>query len=172
MRAVTILSILLLLAPVTPSLGAPQSDTRLEGRVLGFDGLSVTGYSVHLIDETGMDSARAEVDADGVYRMREVPAGRYDLALETPEGRFARVEASPVRVRSGHLVRRDLVLVENDPAHPMDVALSASFGAWWAGLDKPAKVWTVVAVVMVLGITAEALSSDETLASPFTSSAP
>ena len=168
MRAVTILSIILLLAPVTPSLGAPQSDTRLEGRVLGFDGLPAIGYSVHLIDETGMDSARAEVDADGVYRMREVPAGRYDLALETPEGRYARVEASPLRVRPGYLVRRDLMLVERDPAQPAGVAPSASFGAWWAGMDKPAKVWTVVAVVLVLGITAEALSSDETLASPYT----
>ena len=65
MKAVTVLSILLLLAPTTPSLGSPTTDTRLEGMVLGFDGHPATGYYVHLIDETGVDAARAEDPGSG-----------------------------------------------------------------------------------------------------------
>ena len=163
MKTVTVLSILLLLAPAVPPLAAPLADTRLEGQVLGFDGRPATGYRVHLIDATGEDFVRAAVDAEGAYRMRRVPAGRYDLALETPDGRYAVVEGSGVKVREGQLVRRDLKLLERDPAAPTSLAASSTgFGTWWAGLDNGARAWTIVAMVVVGGITLEALSSDET----------
>jgi hypothetical protein len=99
--------------------------------------------------------------------MRGVPPGTYALAIETPEGRFAAVDATALKVREGHLVRRDLKLIESDSSHPqtLGTTTSQSFGTWWAGLDKGARAWSIVAIVVVAGVTAEALSSDETKAS-------
>ena len=167
MRALTILTILLLLAP-SLLLAGTAADTRLEGLVFAEDGLPATGYHVHLIDEEGRDSARAEVGDDGMYRLSELPAGQYALALETPDGRYARVDAPPMKLRQGQLARRDLKLTSADPAQPTGINPASSFGTWWAGLDWPARSWTIVAMVLVVGISAEALSSDESLASPFT----
>jgi len=169
MKSVTVFSIVLLLGASLSPLGAAQIDTRLEGLVVGFDGRPAEGFRVHLIDESGNDRGQAGVDAAGSYELGGVQPGRYALALEMPDGRFAAVDAPPLKVREGHLVRRDLKLVERDPADPMGLAQPAyGFGTWWAGLGTGAKVWTVVAIVVIAGITAEALSSDETPASQFT----
>ena len=169
MKSVTVFSIVVLLTASLSPLDAAQSDTRLEGLVMGFDGRPAVGFRVHLIDDSGHDRAQADVDAAGTYKLDGVQPGRYALALEMPDGRFAAVDAPPLTVREGHLVRRDLKLVERDPADPVALAQPAyGFGAWWAGLGTGAKVWTVVAIVVIAVITAEALSSDETLASQFT----
>ena len=168
MKSVTVFSIALLLAASMPPVGAAQIDTRLEGLVLGFDGRPAAGFRVHLIDDSGNDRAQAAVDAAGTYQLGGVQPGRYALALETPEGQFAAVHAAPLKVREGRLVRRDLKLIERDPAEPMSLAQPAyGFGSWWAGLPTGARVWTIVAVVVFVGITVEALSSDETVASEF-----
>jgi len=168
MKSVTVFSIVLLLAASFPPVGAAQHDTRLEGLVLGFDGRPAEGFQVHLIDDSGNDRARAAVDAGGTYELAGVEPGSYSFAVETPDGRFAAVDAPALKVRSGHLVRRDLKLIDRDPADPANLAQPAyGFGAWWAGLPAGAKVWTVVAIVVFAGITAEALSSDETIASQF-----
>jgi len=168
MKPMAVFSIVLLLAASMPAVGA-QNDARLEGLVLDFDGRPAEGFRVHLIDEHGTDRAQADVDAAGGYRVGQVEPGRYSMALETPDGRFAAVAAAPLKVRDGHLVRRDVKLVETDPAGPMSAAQPAyGFGGWWAGLPVTARIWTIVAVVVFAGITAEALSSDETSASQFT----
>ena len=168
MKSVTVFSIVLLLAASLCPAGAAQSDTRLEGLVMGVDGRPAAGFRVHLIDESGNDRAQADVDAEGSYTLAGVQPGRYALALEMPDGRFAAVDAPPLKVRAGHLVRRDLKLVERDPADPAGLAQpSYGFGTWWAGLETRSKVWTVVAIIVIAGITAEALSSNETLASQF-----
>ena len=168
MKSVTVFSIVALLAASMPPVGAAQDDTRLEGLVLGFDGRPAEGFRVHLIDDSGNDRAQAGVDAAGIYQLGGVQPGRYALALETPDGRFAAIDAPPLKVRQGHLVRRDLKLIERDPADPASLAQPAyGFGAWWAGLPTGAKVWTIVAIVVFAGFTAEALSHDETLASQF-----
>ncbi len=168
MKSVTVFSIVLLLATSVPPVGAAQNDSRLEGLVLGFDGRPAEGFRVHLIDDSGNDRAQAGVDAAGTYRLGGIQPGRYALALETPDGRFAAVDAAPFKVRQGHLLRRDLKLIERDPADPASGASPAyGFGSWWAGLPTGSKIWSVVAIVVFLGFTAEALSSDETIASEF-----
>ena len=167
MKAVTVFSIVLLLVASMPPVVA-QENARLEGLVLDFDGRPAAGFRVHLIDETGTDRAQSSVDASGGYSLTQVQPGRYAMALETPDGRFAAVDAAPLKVRQGHLVRRDVKLVETDPADPMMAAQPAyGFGSWWAGLPTTARVWSIVAVVVFAGITAEALSSDETPASQY-----
>lgn len=168
MKSPTVFSIVLLLVASLGPPGAAQSDTRLEGLVMGFDGRPAAGFRVHLIDDSGSDRAQADVDAAGSYTLGGVQPGRYVLALEMPDGRFAAVDAPPLKIRAGHLVRRDLKLIERDPADPAGLAPRAyGFGTWWAGLETRSKVWTVVAIVVIAGITAEALSSDEALASQF-----
>ena len=168
MKPATVFSIVLLLAASLPPVGAAQSDTRLEGLVMGFDGRPAAGFRVHLIDDAGNDRAQAGVDAAGTYTLAGVQPGRYALALELPDGRFAAVDAPPLKVREGHLVRRDFKLIERDPADPASLAQPAyGFGEWWAGLPTGAKVWTVVAIIVFAGFSAEALSRDETLASQF-----
>ncbi len=168
MKSVSILSIVtLLVASTSPALAA-SDDARLEGLVMSLDGRPATGYQVHLIDDSGAERGHAAVDEGGSYTLDGISPGRYAFALQTPDGRFAAVDAPPVRVRDGHLVRRDFKLVERDPADPANLAQPAyGFGTWWAGLPVTGKVWTVVAVVVFLGFTAEALSSDETTASEF-----
>lgn len=169
MKSPTVFSIVLVLVASLGPPGAAQSDTRLEGLVMGFDGRPAAGFRVHLIDDSGSDRAQADVDAAGSYTLGGVQPGRYVLALEMPDGRFAAVDAPPLRIREGHLVRRDLKLIERDPADPTGrlVQPAYGFGTWWAGLETRSKVWTVVAIVVIAGITAEALSSDEALASQF-----
>ena len=167
MKSVTVFSIVVLLAASMPLVGAAQT-ARLEGLVLGFDGRAAAGFRVHLIDDSGTDRAQAGVDAAGTYRLDGLQPGRYALALEMPDGRFAAVDAPPLKVREGYLVRRDFKLIERDPADPARLAQPAyGFGTWWAGLPTGSKVWTVVAIVVFAGFTAQALSSDETLASRY-----
>ena len=168
MKSVTVLSIVALLTASMPPIGAAQNDTRLEGLVLAFDGRPAEGFRVHLIDDSGNDRAQAGVDEAGAYRLGGIQPGRYALALETPDGQFAAVDAPPIKVQRGRLARRDFKLVERDPADPLSMAQPAyGFGTWWAGLPTGAKIWTVVAIVVFAGFTAEALSSDETVASEF-----
>jgi hypothetical protein len=168
MKFVTVFSIALLLAASMPPIGAVQDDSRLEGLVLGFDGRPAEGFRVHLIDDSGSDRGQAGVDAAGTYQLAGIQPGRYALALETPDGQFAAVDAAPLQVRQGHLVRRDLKLIERDPADPASSAQPAyGFGSWWAGLPTSARIWTGVAVVVFVGFTIEAFSSDETPASQY-----
>ncbi len=168
MKSVSVLSILaLLVASMPPALAAPD-DARLEGLVLDLDGRPAAGYHVHLIDDSGAERGHAAVDEGGTYTLDGISPGSYALALQTPDGRFAAVDAPPLRVREGHLVRRDFKLIERDPADPANPAQPAyGFGTWWAGLPVTGKVWTVVAVVVFLGFTVEAFSSDEAVASEF-----
>jgi hypothetical protein len=166
MKTATVLSILVLLVSTVPSLAGPGTDTRLEGRVLGLDGRPAAGYRVHLIDDAGDEAVLAAVDDEGAYRMHGVDAGRYSLALETPDGLFAAVDGPGVRVREGHLVQRDFKLLAQDPNAPGGPEYASTrFGTWWAGLDHGARAWTIVAIVVVAGVTYEALSSDESPAS-------
>jgi len=167
MKSATVCSILLLLVSVVPPVGAAQSDTRLAGFVLGLDGRPADGFRVHLIDDAGNDAVQADVDESGNYRMSGLRSGQYNLALETPDGHYAAVEAPPLNLREGHLVRRDLKLIERDPSAAGLAQPSYNFGTWWAGLTVGAKVWSIAAVVVVGIITADALSSDEAAASEF-----
>ena len=64
------------------------------------------------------------------------------------------------------LARRDVKLMQGAPGQRESaIAGNYSVGMWWASLSTQAKVWTVVGVVVTLGITAAALD-DEDDASP------
>ena len=168
MKSVTVFSIALLLVASMPPVGAVQNDSRIEGLVLGFDGRPAEGFRVHLIDDSGSDRGQAGVDAAGTYQLAGIQPGRYALALEAPDGRFAPVNAAPLQVRQGHLVRRDLKLIEQDPADPASLVSPAyGFGSWWAGLSTGARIWSGVAAVVFVAFTIEAFSSDETPASQY-----
>ena len=55
----------------------------LAGRVTGHEGAHLAGVVVELVDESGDAVASAETDRFGLYRMDEVPPGRYVLRLST-----------------------------------------------------------------------------------------
>lgn len=141
---------------------------RVEGLVAGVDGRPADGYQIHLVAERGSDRRTVAVDATGSYSIRELPAGRYALAVETPDGTVTPVASAPLRLGRGQLARRDLKLVENDPNAPIQLGSPAyGFGTWWAGLTGGAKAWSVIALVVVAGVTANALDSDEESSSNF-----
>jgi len=148
------------LAPVSAQ--APAG-ARLEGFVLGVDGRAAPGYRVHLIDATGRDVAQAATGGDGVYRFRDLASGAYSLGIENTEGQIAPVAAPPVRLGRDELARRDVKMVDADPARRDSASReNASFGVFWAGLSPGAKAWSVIGVFVLVGITIKALDDGET----------
>jgi len=152
-----------LLLALTP---AHAGGARLEGYVVDVDGRGAPGFRVHLIDDTGQAVAAARTTAKGVYRFRDLPAGDYSLGVESPDGKLAPVAAPPTKLNDAELARRDIKLVEANQAERETVGIeNHSFGVWWAGLTKPAKTWAVLGVVVLVGLTYEALDDDEAAAS-------
>jgi len=157
------LALVALLVALTP---AHAGGARLEGYVVDVDGRGAPGFRVHLIDDTGQAVAAARTSAEGVYRFRDLPAGAYSLGVESPEGKVAPVAAPPTELTDAELARRDIKLVEANQAERETVGVeNHSFGVWWAGLTKPAKTWTILGVVVFLGLTYEALDDDDPPAS-------
>jgi len=156
----TLFALLLWMAPL-PAL-AQQGGARLEGLLVGIDGRPANDMTVHLIDGQGNDVAQAATSGDGLYSFQDLPPGNYSLGIENPAGQMAPVAAPPVKLGGDELARRDLQMLQSDPA-AMSQATSANYGlgTWWAGLSGAAKAWTIVAIVAVVGITAAAVSSSE-----------
>jgi hypothetical protein len=80
------------------------------------------------------------------------------------------VAAPPTDLVAGERLRRDVRLVTAAEAGAAQAsAANYGLGMWWAGLSTPAKIWTVIGIVAVVGITAAAVDSDddEDDASPF-----
>jgi hypothetical protein len=148
-------------APV-PAHAAPQRLGQLQGIVLGLDGRPAAGHRIHLIDAEGRDVAQATTAANGQYAFHELRAGDYSLGVETPAGEIAPVVAPPMRLDPGQLARRDIALSPASPTQPgpQQVA-NYGLGAWWAGLSTSARVWTVVGLVTVVGITWAAVDDDD-----------
>jgi hypothetical protein len=139
---------------------------RLEGYVVDVDGRGASGFRVHLIDAEGADVAQAGSSSEGIYRFRELPPGAYSLGIESPEGRMAPVVAPPVELAADELARRDIKLLEADPAAREAVGReNFSFGMWWAGLSPATKAWSIIGTVVILGLTITALD-DEDSSSP------
>jgi hypothetical protein len=61
---VTILSLMLWISPAAM---ANDAAGRLEGLVVGVDGRPASGYTVHLIDESGEEHAQSTADDQGLY---------------------------------------------------------------------------------------------------------
>jgi len=160
----TILALVLAVSPA-PMRAALPGGAGLDGIVVGLDGRPAAGYEVHLIDPAGNPAATSTTGADGQYGFSDVPAGEYGLAVENAAGGVAPVLGPPVRLGRGELARRDLKLLQGDPATQPAFSANYSAGQWWASLSPAAKAWTVVAIVVVVGVTAQLLTDDD--ASPF-----
>src|SRR6185295_6497427 len=106
----------------------------------------------------GATVARAGTSDEGLYAFHDLPAGSYSLGIENPEGHMAPVAAPPVRLTQGGLARRDVKLLGADPG-VRDAAGRDNYavGMWWAGLSTPAKVWTIVGGLVIVGITVAAI---------------
>ena len=89
---------------------------RLEGLVLGVDGRAASGLTLHLIDEQGRGAGESRTSDEGVYSFTDLPSGSYSLAVEDTAGRVAIVDAPPMRLGERTLARRDVRLMEADPA--------------------------------------------------------
>ena len=161
----TLLALAVWIAPASAL--AAGGDARIEGLMVGLDGRPASGMTVHLIDAGGQDVAAATVDDEGAYSFRDLPSGEYSLGVENAQGQMAPVAAPPVKVKANELARRDLKLMEADPAAQSSATVANyGLGQWWAGLTPAAKAWTVVAIIAVGGITWSALDDDNTNASP------
>jgi len=156
----TLVALLLWIAP-SPAL-ASSGGARIEGLLIGVDGQPASDMTVHLIDGQGNDVAQAGLDGEGLYSFKDLPPGDYSLGIENASGQMAPVLAPAVSLDDDQLARRDLKMMESDPAS-MTNATGANYGlgSWWAGLAPAAKAWTIVAIVAVIGITAAAVSGSD-----------
>lgn len=157
------LSIALLLLAAVPSASLAQS-SRLEGYLLDVDGRAAKGYQVHLIDGGGNDVARSPASDEGVYSFKDLSAGSYSMGIEDTRGRMAPVAAPPVVLQDGGLARRDIKLVSSE--NPQDARIgqqNQSLGLFWAGLSPAAKAWSVVGMVVVLGVAIQALDDEDSV---------
>jgi len=159
----TILALLLMISPLTALAGG----SRLEGLVVGLDGRSAEGLAVHLIDDGGKDIGRAAIDESGMYRFGDLEAGAYGLGVENSSGQMAPVAGPQIKLGANELARRDLKLLNSGDERGGGGGGGSNYsvGEWWAGLTPAAKAWTVVAIVVVAGVTVAVLSDDN--ASPF-----
>ena len=171
--AVTALTVLALVLAVSPASLASSPGARLEGLVVGVDGRPVAGYDVHLIDGDGQELSSARTDEDGLYSFQDLAEGEYSLGIGNGEGQRAPVLAPPVKLGKSELARRDLKLLTGKGATEKAVAGNYSLGTWWASLTPAAKAWTIVAIVVVVGVTVALVTDDkEESASPFDPPAP
>jgi len=169
-RAMTcrLLTPILVVSVLPGAVSSTGVDARLEGRVLGVDGRPASGYRIHLIGDEGHDVAQASVDGSGIYSFSDLGPGEYSLGVESPSGAVAPVAAQPIRLGSRELARRDIKLLESDPTTVNGVlAANPSLGMWWGERTTAAKIWTIIGIVAVVGITAVALD-DEKDTSPVT----
>jgi hypothetical protein len=126
------------------------------------DGTPAVGYRVHLIDDTGTPMAQATADEDGLYSFSGVPTGQYALGIENRSGQLAPVAAPPLRLGGSKLARRDLKLLATDGSGT-EGALRGNYSLreWWGGLGPGGKTWTVVAIVVAVGVVWMALDDDD-----------
>ena len=169
LASLTIMALMFCIAPA--SVLAGEGGARLEGLVIGAEGRPAPGATVYLFDDNGVTRAQAVSAEDGIYSLRDVPAGQYGMSVRTAEGVVAPVSSAPIRLEHGQLARRDLKLVEADAA-TVDQALTANygFGSWFGGLTGAEKAGVIVGFV-ALGALVYAVFQDdnnptETPASP------
>ena len=156
----TILTLLLYFVPIAAV--ASEQGARLEGLVIDSDGTPSSGVTVYLFDEEGQTRAQATAADDGIYSMRDVPAGAYGMGVQTADGTVAPVSSPPVRLAQGELVRRDLKLVEADQTS-VDQALTANygFGSWFNGLGAGGKAGLIIGFVAFAGLLYMAFDDDD-----------
>jgi hypothetical protein len=149
------------------SMLAADASARLEGLVIGPDGRRAQGATVYLFDGEGVTKASAVADADGVYSLRDVPAGRYGMGVETTTGVVAPVASPPIDLGRGQLARRDLKLVQADES-TVDQALTANygFGSWFGSLGAGGKAGVIVGFVALAYLIYEAFDDEDPAPAP------
>jgi len=157
---VTIFALMLYLVPIAALASDPGAT--LEGLVIDADGRPSSGVTVYLFDDQGQTRAEATAADDGIYSMRDVPAGAYGMAVQTADGSIAPVASPPIRLTGGELARRDLKLVQADEAS-VDQALTANygFGSWFNGLGGGGKAGVIIGFVAFAGLLYKAFESDD-----------
>jgi len=162
---ITILALVLWISPVAM---ANDAAGRLEGLVVGVDGRPASGYTVHLIDESGEDHAQSTADDQGLYSFRDLPPGDYAMGIENTEGQIAPVATPPVRLGEGELARRDVKMMNAESSTRNEVAgADLGFGMWWSSLSTAAKVWIVIGAVAGAAFIVNELDDDEPASSEF-----
>lgn len=147
----TIIALVSMVAVVpSPTVAADGAQARLEGLLVDLDGRAAENYRIHLIDGKGQTVTTSTTDARGLYSFVDLVPGEYALGIENPEGQVAPVVSAPVRVAKGQLARRDVKLMEADPATAEEL-MAANFGgkAWWNGLSAAQKGWLIAGAVIV-----------------------
>jgi hypothetical protein len=158
LAALSALAVLAAAAPVPAVAGVGGG--QLEGFLLDIDGSAASGFTLHLIDAAGRDVAQSTTADDGIYSFRDLESGSYSLGVENPQGGMAVVAAPPVQLKGNSLARRDVKLMQTDPAAPGAAFVgNPSMGLWWAGLDPTVRALTVVGGVVLLLLTISALDN-------------
>lgn len=154
-RCIAAISILILSAS---AYGA--SPAAFGGRVLEVDGHPASGFQVILLSTAGEELLRAGTDGKGTFLFEELDPGSYELGIRSPEGDFAPVLAEPTELEPGQRVVREIRLVEMES--PLQLApAKGGLGVWWAGLTKPAKIWTVLGTMTAIGLIYSATDDDD-----------
>ena len=106
-------------APVAPATRAAE----IRGSVFSGDGLTaIAGVSVKAANmETHTIYTSSSTGSDGIYKLTDLPAGSYDLAVQTPQGLFAAdalVEAMEGRRTMVSLAIRPAIRQDPPPPPP------------------------------------------------------
>ncbi|MET0622370.1 MAG: TonB-dependent receptor [Pyrinomonadaceae bacterium] len=126
-RFVTVMLTLAISLFTAMSAAAQNSTTgSIEGTVVDVNGAAVPGVTVTATSPNLIRPQSAVTNEDGVYRMGNLPPGRYSVVIESDKG-FARFEQTEVEV---NLSRTSTVAVTLRPAGATEtVEVTASSGA-------------------------------------------
>ncbi len=160
--SLTLLALVAAIVPVAQAAGG----AKLAGTLIQPDGRPAAGYHVHLIDSGGEAIAKSKTGERGSYSFKGLATDEYSLGIENPNGQMAPVMAAPLHLRSGDHADLNVKMLEGGPG-AQGPSGNYALGIWWAGLSTPAKVWTIVGTLAVVGITASALDDEEDDGSPF-----
>lgn len=95
----------------------PLDTGRLQGRIVDPRGRGIEGALVRVRDEAGHSWPPHRSDAEGVFRVEDLPAGHYGLTVHAGA---AVVEVPPVRVDAGSLVDVPFDPIDPRPESPPD----------------------------------------------------
>jgi len=160
-RIIAALAVFVLAVPVFGA--APGGMT---GQLLGVDGRPADGYRIVLVSAEGEPVAGANTDPEGEYHIPQVAPGEYGIGVVSPAGEAAPVMAAPTRVGSGEQVVRNIRLMEAGSSPVQLAPARGGLGVWWAGLTKPAKIWTVLGTLTAFGLIYSATDDDDDVDEP------
>jgi len=166
-------AVLLASLSFSPCAAAAPAGGVILGSVTAPGGVPAAGWGVLLLSPEGDLVARAAVSPRGEYRFDQVSPGRYALAAQDSEGRFAPVAGAPTTVTGAAATRRDIRLVptQGDGGALAQTVFGPRGESWWSRQTRNQKIWTVVGIALgtgvVLAVVNNLLDDDETPASAY-----